>query len=208
MSVNDVYESTIVFSADGEDISLSVHLLETSASNENAADTASAINPEVKNQFWTVFWQPFCSNAVFFKEVITQKIWPTREQFVVATTGPEAGTQIGDAMPAFAAILVTEYAENWGRRWTGKSFWPGLPETDELNGLVDGATITNIRAAADTAFLTPINIGPPISGEFTPAVFSRAQVKDGLTPTASAMATVQVNNVVTHQNRRRRPLTA
>lgn len=206
MAVNDVYEATLKFSLDTRNPTVSIHLLETSASNEDAKTTAEALAPLVVTQFWSDWWQQFASQILIFDEIRVQKIWPTREIFIDDDSDAGGGTQLSDAMISANAILVTEYAGIWGRRWTGKSFWPGLPEDDETLGAINAPTLANIQAGADSAFLDPIPVGPPVSGEWQPCVFSRQQVKDGLTPTASPIATPVVNATVTHQTRRRRPL--
>lgn len=205
MAVNDVYESTLQFSLDGKSNTVSIHLLETAASSESAAETAEALNPLVVTRFWSDFWQQYAATLCIFQQITTQKIHPTREQFIEDDSDSGTGSQPGDPMIAANAVLITEYAENWGRRFTGKSFWPGLPEDDEQGGSIQSAVFANIQGSADTAYATPIDTGPPINAQHTPCVFSRSQVKDGLTPVASIIRSPVVQQVVTHQVRRRRP---
>lgn len=204
MPEGDIYQADLEFQLDGRTISFSQYLHQDDSSTATPQEIATALAPLVVTQVWSDWWQNFASNVLLFENVRVQMIYPTREIFIIDDTDAGGGTQIGDAMVAFNAVLVAEYAQRWGRRWTGRVFLPGLPEDDETLGRVNGPTLAGIQAGAPAALTDVISPGPPVNASFTPSIFSRQQVKDGLTPVSSPVANVFVREDVTSQVRRKR----
>lgn len=204
MAEGDIYQADLVFSLDGRQISFSQYLHQDDAGGGTPQEVATLLAPLVVTQVWSDWWQNFASNILIFDEIRVQMVYPTREQFIIDDTDSGGGSQIGDALTAFSAVLVAEYAELWGRRWTGRVFLPGLPEDDETLGRVNAPTLDNIQTGAVAALTDPISVGVPVNATFTPSIFSRQQVKDGFIPVSSPVKSVFARANITTQTRRKR----
>lgn len=204
MPEGDIYQADLNFSLDGRTISFSQYYHQDDSSTSSPQEIATALAPLIVTQTWSNWWQQFASNILVFDDIRVQMVYPTREIFIIDDTDSGNGTQIGDAMVAFNAVLIAEYGQLWGRRWTGRVFLPGLPEDDETLGRVNAPTLANIQTGAESALKDSISPGAPINATFTPHIFSRQQVKDGFVPVSTPVANVFAREDVTSQVRRKR----
>lgn len=106
---------------------------------------------------------------------------------ILAISPPDAGDIGVGSLPGSNALCVTLRTALAGRRFRGRKYFSGLPESKVTGNLVDATTAENIRTAVENLMLDLSSNGTPLS------VFSTVGVT--LTPcTAIALTDLRVDS--------------
>jgi hypothetical protein len=114
------------------------------------------------------------------------------------------GGVAGHSVPSSSALVVTKYTALRGKQNRGRMFLPGLPQTDQDQGVVDPTYRGTLQPIIDT-FLSGISTTTVSTHTYVPSVFSylgvlpgRNRLPSGITPVTSLFVT----NFVRQQRRR------
>lgn len=206
MAVGDIFHSDVYFILDDREISVSLNFYEITARTEDAQTAAGLLNAEIYDKFWGDYLQPLLSEDLTFTGSKTQMVSPSREapnEQLLAT--PEVGTLTSPALNGTNAVIVAEYGDEWGARYRGRMFVPGLPESQVSAGRIETADFGPFSLAAITFYGLTISHAGDATGEWRVCTYSPAK-PDAVPPLPVATSypvTPQVRPRIGTQRRRR-----
>lgn len=169
MAVNDVYESSLLFSIKGEKCACVLHYQETTdPGSGNELNLASTIY----SQIWTPSMKVCLSNDAQLQTIRVRRIDPT-------AGGPidlpvlEAGTISVDVMPPNNCILISLMTDRLDKSGRGRIHISGAPKTHNQDGLLDVTNLSLWNSLA-TALIAPMTGS---SSAFQLGVWSRKETE-------------------------------
>lgn len=195
MAVNDIYQVTIQLFLDDRNISVGLYYIETEENQLTVAGMSAALATAVKASFWTAYLQPLLSDELIYNGNRVQLVSPSRAQpYDNPEVTPETGALSSPALNGTNAVIVAEYGSDWGPRYRGRMFVPGLPESQVSSGRIEDADYGPFQSAAVTFYgdeLEPAGAG---QGKYQVCVFSPA--KPSAVPPVAAASSYPVVGIV------------
>jgi len=111
---------------------------------------------------------------------------------------PIAGTAAGNPLPNNAALVVSFKTANRGRSYRGRMYWPGIPQSQQLNPVTVQSAYAIGLATSVAAFLDDLD-----TAGYTPVVVSRQE--DNVVRTTGVttpITTLEVEQFIDSQRRR------
>lgn len=168
MAVNDIYQVNMVGRLHGQQTINVFHYIETttpagSAEAALAQGFGAGVASEVKNAA-SVEWE--------LEKISVQQIRPLPPLLPVedaSAAGP--GAVAGESLPTSVAAVVTKRTGLAGRAYRGRSYFAGVPQSQEVDSQLSSAALLLWQDVADQ-MAQPISVAP--SGAFDPIVYHRA----------------------------------
>lgn len=133
------------------------------------------------------------SNELMHNQVIVQRFWPLPPTVPVANaTAPGAGQAAVPSLPTEVAAVITKKTSFAGRKYRGRVYVGGIPNTGVANSQLVAAQMTNMNTLAAA-------LGPAlIQGGYTflPIIWHKA------TKTNDTISACQARPIVRSQRRR------
>lgn len=131
------------------------------------------------------------SNLSLFEIVVTDISVANGHQLSQPVSPPVAGTRGADASPGNVTVTGSWRTPNTGRRFRGRSYWPGLVESDTtVDSLLTGAAVTALSAVFSNLLFGYVPTGYTLA------------VKSGVAHIATPITRVIVENTLDSMRRR------
>lgn len=195
MAVGDIYSVVVDSVVKGEHCQNELHFREVTAET----DTIPAEN--LAEGFVTAVeadWLACLSDQAALACVYVRRVKPT-PGVAYTRIWNVVGTVADEPIPTTSAAVVSWYTTTAGKRTRGRNYFPGLPESFQDGGLLEGAAITAIQTLADT-LMDVIAAGAGGTGEWELCVYSRVNGTG-----VDVESNVVRSNLGTMRTRRQRP---
>lgn len=190
-NLNEVVRVVIGQSLDNQQV---LNVLYYQCTQPDPGLTENSLNSWVGTNIVPAF-QGVQSNRLVHSFVLSQKFFPPPPNLPVASTafvGP--GTTVIAALPAQNAIVLTKQTNKAGRKFRGRVYVTGLPQTSIQDGELLAAVFPNWNVLA-SALKMPVTIGGT-NARMVPVLFHKSS------GTVDPIVDIQTRIVVRAQRRR------
>lgn len=143
MALNDIFESVLGFTQNGEKIVNVLHFRQSSVdvTNPAAKDLALAVEEDL----WTAAYKAVVCDDLSLQTVRCNRIWPTLGGTYIHNVD-DAGSVVDDPLPPNSNALLAFYSATVSKKGRGRIHISGVPDGWHKDGILDTANIAPYTA--------------------------------------------------------------